>query len=36
MVYAAGQPVRGMRVLESGSVIQLGRYGFRYQEKQRG
>jgi FtsH-binding integral membrane protein len=36
MVYAAGQPVRGIRVLESGSVIQLGRYGFRYQEKQRG
>jgi FtsH-binding integral membrane protein len=36
MVYAGGQPVRGMRVLESGSVIQLGRYGFRYQEKQRG
>jgi len=36
MVYAAGQPVRGMRVLESGSVVQLGRYGFRYQEKQRG
>lgn len=35
-VYAAGQPVRGMKVLESGSVIQLGRYGFRYQEKQRG
>jgi hypothetical protein len=34
-VYAAGQPVRGMRVLESGSVISLGRYGFRYQEKQR-
>ena len=36
MVYAAGQPVRGMKVLESGSVVQLGRYGFRYQEKQRG
>jgi hypothetical protein len=35
-VYAGGQPVRGVRVLESGSVIQLGRYGFRYQEKQRG
>ncbi|MEO6923147.1 MAG: FHA domain-containing protein [Bryocella sp.] len=35
MVYVAGQPVRGVRVLESGSVIQLGRYGFRYQEKQR-
>jgi len=34
-VYAAGQPVRGMRVLENGSVISLGRYGFRYQEKQR-
>jgi hypothetical protein len=36
VVYAGGQPVRGMRVLESGSVIRLGRYGFRYQEKQRG
>jgi hypothetical protein len=36
MVYAAGQPVRGVRVLESGSIIQLGRYGFRYQEKHRG
>lgn len=34
-VYVSGQPVRGMRVLESGSVISLGRYGFRYQEKQR-
>jgi hypothetical protein len=36
MVYAAGQPVRGVRVLDSGSIVQLGRYGFRYQEKQRG
>jgi len=35
-VYAGGQPVCNVRVLESGSVIQLGRYGFRYQEKQRG
>jgi len=35
-VYAAGQPVRSARVLESGSVVQLGRYGFRYQERQRG
>lgn len=35
-VYAGGQPVRGVRVLESGSIIQLGRYGFRYQEKLRG
>jgi hypothetical protein len=34
--YIAGQPVRGTRVLESGTVLQLGRYGFRYQERQRG
>lgn len=33
--YIAGQPVRGVRVLESGTIIQLGRYGFRYQERQR-
>ncbi len=33
--YVAGQPVRGTRVLESGSLIQIGRYTFRYQEKQR-
>ena len=33
--YIAGQPVRGTRVLESGALIQLGRYGFRYQERQR-
>jgi hypothetical protein len=35
-VYAGGQPVRGIKVLENGSLIQLGRYGFRYQEKPRG
>jgi len=34
-VYASGQPVRGMRVLETGSIISIGRYVFRYQEKQR-
>jgi hypothetical protein len=34
-VYIGGQPVRGVRVLENGAVIQLGRYGFRYQERQR-
>jgi hypothetical protein len=34
--YIAGQPVRGARVLESGTIIQLGRYAFRYQERQRG
>lgn len=33
--YVSGQPVRGTRVLETGAVIQLGRYGFRYQERQR-
>ncbi len=34
-VYLSGQPVRGSRVLENGAMIQLGRYGFRYQERQR-
>jgi hypothetical protein len=33
--YIAGQPVRGIRVLESGTIMQLGRYAFRYQERQR-
>jgi len=33
--YVSGQPVRGTRVLESGAAIQLGRYGFKYQERQR-
>jgi hypothetical protein len=33
--YIAGQPVRGTRVLESGALIQVGRYAFRYQERQR-
>ncbi len=35
-VYISGQPLRGTRVLESGTILQLGRYAFRYQEKQRG
>ena len=34
-VYLSGQPVRGSRVLESGAVLQLGRYKFRYQERTR-
>jgi FtsH-binding integral membrane protein len=34
--YIAGQPVRSTRVLENGTLIQLGRYAFRYQERQRG
>jgi hypothetical protein len=33
--YIGGQPVRSSRLLESGSVIQIGRYSFRYQERQR-
>ena len=33
--YIAGQPVRGARVLENGVILQLGRYAFRYQERQR-
>jgi hypothetical protein len=32
--YISGQPVRGTRVLESGTIMQLGRYAFRYQERQ--
>jgi hypothetical protein len=34
-VYVGGSPVRGTHVLETGSVLRIGRYGFRYQEKQR-
>jgi MFS family permease len=32
--YVGGQPVR-QQVLASGAVLQIGRYGFRYQERQR-
>jgi hypothetical protein len=35
-VYVAGQRVHHSKVLESGSIIQLGRYSFRYQERLRG
>jgi hypothetical protein len=35
-VYISGQRVHSSRVLESGSIIQLGRYSFRYQERLRG
>jgi Inner membrane component of T3SS, cytoplasmic domain len=35
-VYVSGQRVHSSRVLESGSIIQLGRYSFRYQERLRG
>jgi hypothetical protein len=34
--YIGGQPVRSARVLESGTLLQMGRYAFRYQERQRG
>jgi len=34
-VYIAGQRIHGYRVLESGSIIQIGRYSFRYQERLR-
>lgn len=33
-VYAGGVPVQ-RQVLQSGTLLQIGRYGFRYQEKQR-
>lgn len=32
--YVAGQPVR-LHVLQSGATVQIGRYAFRYQERQR-
>ena len=32
--YVNGQPVR-QQVLMSGAVVQIGRYAFRYQERQR-
>lgn len=34
-VYLSGQPVRGARMLESGAIVQVGRYKFRYQERAR-
>jgi len=34
-VYIAGQRVHSARVLESGNIIQVGRYSFRYQERLR-
>jgi hypothetical protein len=34
-VYVAAQPVRGPRVLQDGDFVQIGRYGFRYREKQK-
>jgi Inner membrane component of T3SS, cytoplasmic domain len=33
--YISGQPVRGPQILESGAIVQVGRYSFRYQEKER-
>jgi len=33
-VYVSGVPVQ-KQVLQSGAIVQIGRYGFRYQEKQR-
>lgn len=34
-VYVSGQRISSSRVLESGSIIQVGRYSFRYQERLR-
>ncbi len=34
-VYVGGSPIRGTHVLQSGAILRIGRYGFRYQEKQR-
>ncbi|HEY5253540.1 MAG TPA: FHA domain-containing protein [Acidobacteriaceae bacterium] len=35
-VFISGQPMRGPRVIETGTTVQIGRYGFRYQERHRG
>jgi hypothetical protein len=35
VVYLSGQRVSNSRVLESGTIIQVGRYSFRYQERLR-
>ncbi|MES2221632.1 MAG: FHA domain-containing protein [Acidobacteriota bacterium] len=35
-VYVSGQSMRGPRVIDSGTIVQIGRYAFRYQEKHRG
>lgn len=35
-VYIAGQRVHSSRILETGAIIQIGRYSFRYQERPRG
>lgn len=35
-VFVSGQPVRGSRVLETGDIVQIGRYAFRFQERHRG
>jgi len=34
-VYVGGASIRGTYVLQSGANLRIGRYGFRYQEKQR-
>jgi len=34
-VYVSAQPVRSSRVLQDGDLIQIGRYSFRYREKQK-
>ena len=35
-VFMAGQRLQSVRMLESGAVLQIGRYSFRYQERPRG
>jgi hypothetical protein len=35
VAFVSGQPVRGPQILESGAILQMGRYSFRYQEKER-
>jgi hypothetical protein len=34
-VYIGGAPIRTSRLLQTGDTLRIGRYGFRYQEKQR-
>ena len=35
-VYMAGQRLHSSRMLETGAILQIGRYSFRYQERARG
>jgi hypothetical protein len=34
-VFLGGQPLRSARILDTGAILQIGRYSFRYQERPR-